>query len=564
MFDFRVREGLLWRAACLGAALSVVTGVTPAATQAVGSAGSRYEVFVNSELEKYLRLLQTTGGVMPYPWSIRAFSPRELDHLAPGAPHPWAARVDLAPRETPQPEFGWIRPTAQLIVNSAFPYGFNDGPVWAGRGATLAYQMGFGLRYGRLSVTVAPQVFWAQNAAFELAPTGPDRSIYADGRLFSDDRFSPIDLPQRFGDGGYARIDPGQSTLRLDLPGIAVGLSTANQHWGPADEQPLILGSNAPGYLHGFLGTSSPLDLWIGKVHGRLVWGRLEHTRYAPLARSQTGIRGRARFTSGLVGVFTPRGLPGLELGLARFFHEDWPAGGPGARNFLKPLEAFLKAGLADGGSAGDGSDPDNQLASVFLRWVFPGSGLEVYGEFARNDHSWDLRDFFLEPDHNSGYLLGLRHAWQWEGARLLALRGEVLNTRIGHVHQVRTPQVPFYRHGTLRQGHTHRGQLLGAPAGYGGGGALLAVDYYHPAGRITTAWRRELRQERGNYWWDHSPERLAPDALDVMHSLGVETLLFRGRWDITAGLAGVYNLNRDYRGDVFNLNGMVRVSVGM
>src|SRR5690606_15276481 len=108
------------------------------------------------------------------------------------------------------------------------------------------------------------------------------------------------------------------------------------------------------------------------------------------------------RVMSGLVGVFLPRWTPGLEIGVARFFHTPWPAGGLALDHFLKPFEGILKSGLDGDGMGGDGSDRDNQLGSIFGRWAVPRTGFEVYGGFAREYHSYNLRDLFLEPDHNS------------------------------------------------------------------------------------------------------------------------------------------------------------------
>src|SRR5690606_39168707 len=103
-------------------------------------------------------------------------------------------------------------------------------------------QGGVAARYGPVSLTLAPLFFWAQNRGFDLLPNG--RS----GRLAFADPVSPgsIDLPQRFGDSPYARLDPGQSTLRVDLPFLAAGVSTADQYWGPALVHPLVLGTTPP------------------------------------------------------------------------------------------------------------------------------------------------------------------------------------------------------------------------------------------------------------------------------------------------------------------------------
>ena len=39
------------------------------------------------------------------------------------------------------------------------------------------------------------------------------------------------------------------------------------------------------------------------------------------------------------------------------------------------------------------------------------------------------------------------------------------------------------------------------------------------------------------------------------MHTLGAERLFFRGRYDILTSVTAVYELNRDFRRDAFNLN---------
>lgn len=545
----RALLGVAWG----GAAALLLTPVSLAA-QAIPQVGGRNEVFVGSEIENYLRLLQIDGKGDLYPWSVRSFSAAEVERLLPrDAAHPWAGRYDLQPDTSGGFRLEMIRPRGQLIYNSAFPQGANDGPIWAGRGLTTAVQAGFSARYGALSLTVAPVVFRAENAAFELAPTGYDglRS-YGDSRMPDH-----IDLPQRFGDAGFTRVDPGQSTLRLDLPVVAAGISTANQHWGPASEHPILLGNNAPGYLHGFLGTSAPLDVWIGRVHGRMVWGRLEQSDYSPVESAES-----RRFMSGVVGVFTPRGVPGLEIGAARFFHEEWPEEGISFDDFLKPIEGIWKGNLGDSNVLPEDSksNRDNQLASAFFRWVFPRSGAEVYGEFGREDHSWDLRDFLLEPDHSGGYMLGLRKRWGRSEREFVALRGELLNLQVSHIARVRN-QWPFYVHGWTRQGHTHRGQILGSAAGYGGAASILAADYYHTRGRWTAAWTRSVRQDRGSPWGTDVPDL---QGLDVIHSLGVEGLFFLGRFDVTAGLTGGYNLNRNFGPDAFNLNAVLGVRAGL
>src|SRR4051812_13864925 len=87
-----------------------------------------------SDYEQYLRVAQIGGLAALYPWSIRSFSRREIARLVAGdTTGPWKlgnrfSKSNLAPGSL---DLG-------AIFNSAYPYGANDGPVWAGRGITVA------------------------------------------------------------------------------------------------------------------------------------------------------------------------------------------------------------------------------------------------------------------------------------------------------------------------------------------------------------------------------------------------------------------------------------------
>lgn len=529
-------------------ALAVLTALLSLAShpaRSQGTGGALGEVAPGGELEDYLRTLQVAGKTAPYPWSIRGFSVPEVERLAPrDSAHPWAERYGFRGRGDGL-ELNVHPVHTRAIYNSSFPHGANNGAVWAGRGLTTAVEAGVTARYRWLTLTLAPVAFRAENAEFEMAEHAYSaESPFADWR-----RPDQIDLPQRFGDGAYARIDPGQSTLRADVGGVAVGLSTANQYWGPASDFPLIQGNNAPGFVHGFAGTSRPVNVWIGRVHGRAFWGRLEQSPFAATAPDSA-----VRFGTGVVAVFTPRGLPGLEIGGSRFFHLPWPEDGIGGEEIFKPLETFFKTNLYNVIAGPDTVESQksvvaNQLASLFARWVFPESGLELYGEFATEDHRHNLRDWFLEPDHNTAYTVGFRKVWARDERRFWTLRGELLNAEPSHLDRTRF-QAPFYVHAGARQGHTSRGQILGSPAAYGGAASMVAADYLHPGGRLTGFWKREVRQEQGDFLRTGEAERL-----DVMQSLGAEALVFSGRWEMFGAMEGVYGFNRNFSSDVANLS---------
>jgi capsule assembly protein Wzi len=512
----------------------VVAAATGAAGQ--GGVGGRAEVFAGGELENYLRYLQTLGVVPLYPWGLRAFSPAELDRLFPAdSSHPWAAHYDLTPRHTTGTVLDWVMPTTSARVNSGFPFGYNEGPIWAGRGVTLAAQAGVALRRGPVSLTVAPLVFVAQNAGFRLMANGESGALaYADGLVPTQ-----VDRPQRFGATAYARLDPGQSTLRLDWRAFAFGVTTANEYWGPATEFPIILGNNAAGFPHGFFGTARPVDLWLVRLHGRLIWGRLSQSAFSP----ETAAAG-IRYGTGIDLVLLPRGVPGLEVGFTRFSHTAWPAGGPRLSDLLRMFHSQQSANAALVAN-------DNQLASAFFRWVLPRSGFEVYGEYGRDDYNLDIRDFIEEPDHIGGYTIGFRKAMRRPGQRVVAVRAEVQNLQFSRL-AVGRGWAPFYTHTQVRQGHTQLGQVLGSEAGLGGGGAAVAVEAYAPDGRWTWSATRVIRQQRGDFPTTGVGD---PGGIDVQYALAVERLKFRGRYDWLARVTAVYELNRDFRGDAFDLN---------
>lgn len=512
--------------------------------QVGGARSLAHEVFAGSEVESYLRALHITASGQPVPWSVRAFGPREIERLLPGdSAHPWLARYDLRPRRRGTPYVAPIGPGGGVVYNSAFPYGANDGPVWAGRGFTSTLTGGVAAGVGPISLQVAPIAFRAGNGEFELRrPDLPEPLVYRDSRGPSS-----IDRPQRFGTAPYSRVDPGESTLRLDLPVLAAGVSTASQHWGPAREFPLLMGTNAGGFPHAFVGTSAPLNLWLGALQLRLIGGVLDQSEYSPV---QTGER--RRFLSGLVGTFSPRGMHGLEVGLGRTYGSPWPADGLEAGDLLRPFQGFLKEGLQRGGENPDDLAED-QRVSVFARWAPPRSGFEVYGEFIREDHSFDLRHFLLEANDLSGFMVGFARSWRHRDGRLTLLRAESMSTENARRgRSVFAGQHLFepYDHSGVRQGHTQRGQLLVPDAARGGGGGIVGVDHYHGRGRWSLEWRREQRESR-----ELAPVPGAPPAVDVIHALSVDGVWFAGAVDVVSGLAFLYDFDRNMSSDVAALS---------
>ncbi len=268
-----------------------------------------------------------------------------------------------------------------------------------------------------------------------------------------------------------------------------------------------------------FFGTSAPADIWIGKIHGRMFVGGLTQSAWSPIDTT-----GGKQLAAGVIAMFEPRGLPGVEIGASRFFHRFWPNGGPSAKDLALPIQTLF--GIDPSGVA------QNQLASAFFRIKLPRSAFEVYGEFAREDYALNLRDLLVEPDHISAYTLGLMRVFKSEEARTLtSLRVEFTNGRVTDIAGGRGEGL-FYEHSEIEQGHTQFGQLLGSPMVRGGGGGIVAVDRYTPDGRDTFSFTRMDEA-------DESPGGLGSGATSA---LMVDVLRFHRGWDLSGQFGIVFD----------------------
>ena len=371
----------------------------------------RDEIVAGSDRERLL--IDRYGRRASVPIGVRPFGPLMLDSLF--------SFEGVAVGEKKQARFRWAPSWSALWFNTQRANYEGAGPVWRGRGATVAASTGFTGRWALVSYALRPIAFWSANR-----PYTPSRTVKP--LDFQDPWLAGfIDLPYRFGPGGYGRVDMGESYLRVDTRFLAVGLSNESQVWGPARRYPLVLGNNAGGFPHVFIETGTPRPIGIGRVHARWVAGRLASSSFGP-----AHVGTSTRMGIGAVGTFMPRGMDGLEIGASRFFHlYDSPVARD-LESLSLPFSGLLKKYLRNPDAPGPGNY--NQVASVFMRIAPRNSPAELYGEFYREDHSWDKRDLIGEPDHDSAYLIGLVRNWFNEPAgNGGTLTLEIANSRISH-----------------------------------------------------------------------------------------------------------------------------------
>ncbi|HVZ50018.1 MAG TPA: capsule assembly Wzi family protein, partial [Gemmatimonadaceae bacterium] len=448
-------------------------------------------------------------------------------------------------------QWRWLRPSAVGALNTTFAYNVLPGPAWDGRGLTVAMDGGIVATWGRFRAQIDPTFFASENASFDLAPNG----LTGTG-TFRDARFpKEIDFPQRFGAGTYSRLDPGNTTLSLDLSPVLVGLSSAAQSWGPAREFPLVLSANSGGFRNAFLATKAPLDLWLVRLHGRLIGGTLEPSGEA------TPVPNPLRWATGVALTLMPRGMDGLEIGGSRFVSAFSESGIPSLANVRRLFSRGLRATLNT--STDDNISTENQLASVWFRWAVPRTATEFYGEYYREDYSLDLRWFLQYPDDLATYVLGLQHVCDLGDGRLRALRFEIVNGELSSSNKRQRASDPYtgrtmlddpyppYLHYKVLYGHTNHGLLLGSPEAYGGAAVRAGWDDYDSRGRTSFTFERQLRFD----WLPGTPSGVTPHP-DVIVSLRAERFRFVGDREFGVTVMPMLDLNRDLHAgqDRFNL----------
>jgi hypothetical protein len=522
-------------------ALLAVGLATPASAQ---------DLVVGDPREDYLRVLQLLGKARPGPLLLRPVTGAMIAR-ADSAGHPWADRLGRRTGAMGPVTFGLTDPEIGAYVNSARPLADNDGLVWQGKGATFYATAGAWGRLGPVTVTLQPEYAWAQNRAFTTLPIASDSlSPFADpwyGRR--------LDRPQRFGDGGYEQWSLGQSSVRVDLRGFAAGVATGNAWWGPGQRQAILLSNQAPGFPRAFLGTGRPVDVGFGRVEFTWFWGALRESRFFDLVDTND-----TKYVTGLAFDLEIDPVPGLYVGGARLFYLDWPTTGLDASELFLAFQGVTKSTQQDSLNP-SGDDDRDQMLALFLRWVFPGAGAEVYAEWSRNDHAQDWRDFVLQPEHSQGYTLGLHKTWALGSGSLLRGRAELTHLELSKTTLER-PTPTFYVH-RAGSGYTHRGQVMGAAVGPGGNGQYAGLDWFAGWGSLGAYARRDVHDNDTYY-------RLAGSGAfegairrnDVELTVGGSARVFLGSVTLLGGLAVAREWNRYYQtpNDETNLHAEVSV----
>lgn len=373
-------------------------------------------------------------------------------------------------------------------LRTGYPVDRNNGALWTGRGAAAALTAGIAVHMGRLTLTAEPELVWSQNRAFRVpARTSADLSRFA-----YPWGHRSLDWFTRSGGGSRLEVAPGGSHVEVRLGKLRAGVSTERIWWGAARRYPLLFSGSAPGFPHAYVETPGWLESPVGGFGAHLLWGRLEESRWFD-ADPRNDLR--------LLGAFQLRWrvdfVPGLELSYAVARHEPLPGRTVAAGQFLQ---------LFTGDPAGEAADRrGTPLGTLGLRLAVPEAGVEVYAEVGRGDGFLNGEPGVSDTRLAQVYVLGFARTGApgtGDQARW-RFSAEVIRQSL-ELPQPAVEESPASVPVRARQGHTHRGQLLGAYIGPGSNAQYVALDRLAPA-RTWGFFAERVRRDDDTYFREHA-----------------------------------------------------------
>ena len=330
--------------------------------------------------------------------------------------------------------------------NSHSPYGWNDAGMVMSKGLQTMVSAGVYAKWGRLSVQLQPEFYYAANSPY---PTTVGYG-YNSGKSFQ-------------------KTYLGQSAIKLNLGAVAIGLSSQNNWWGPGQFSSIMMSNNAPGFNHITINSNKPIKTAIGHFEFQLVMGRFnedtsmafENNYMRPL-----NPRNEGRYFNGIVASYQPKWLSGFFLGVSRteqIYLSDQALKSGFATKYLPVLQASSPID-----NANTNSIPTDGAFSFFTRWLIPQHQIEFYAEYAYNDFKQNLRDLSVNTSHAAAFMLGFNKLIPHIESDIdWLISGEITQMSQSTSMMLRNAG-NYYRHFSITQGATFQNQILGAGSGLG------------------------------------------------------------------------------------------------
>lgn len=380
-----------------------------------------------------------------------------------------------------------------LKYNSHHPYGWNDGALNFSKGLQKQITGGVYLRLLNFNIQVKPELVDIHPESYQTSSEWGHLS-------------PPI-----------KKIYFGQSFTSINLGPFALGISNQNLWWGPGKYSSLIMTNNAPGFIHKTFRTTRPIVTKIGNFEFNIIsGGDLKYDSTQGLETKELKkkfINNGSRVFNGVAFTYQPKFLPNLFFGFNRVF-VDYTINKYSSflQENIPQLLPFTK--LANN----DDSISRDQLLSLFTRWIFPKSNVEVYLEFGYEDASHNLRDLMLDFSHSSAYIIGFRKLNKLEQGKFIDINYEFTKIANSPSTIIRLSSGPWYHNGYVIEGYTNENQIIGAGSGFGNNLQTFELGYnnkfnrfslkfqninHHPMSIITT--NVQLLGLRNIFWNDYS-----------------------------------------------------------
>lgn len=338
--------------------------------------------------------------------------------------------------------------------NSMHPYGWNDAGMIQAKGIQTLTRWGIYSSIGPLSVQYMPEYVNAENASYE---TSKDFGTISNIR--------------------YEKRFPGQTNIRFNFKSISIGWSTENLWWGPGIENSIMMSNNAPGFPHYTFNTIKPIKTALGSFEWQLIVGRLARDSSLPFEmfnNQKYPPFNTPSIFNGINITFQPSFMKGLFIGLNRSFQAEESITkkmSPSVyNNYLPVFSTFFKGKVKT-----DDGDVRDQRLNIFTRWLFPKTHTEFYFEYGWNDHAYNFRDFWLDPEHSAIYILGFKHLIGLNKNKWIEINSEITQTAQSPDYLVRNAgDYYYYDNG----GYSNENQIIGAGSGSGNNLQSIRINY--------------------------------------------------------------------------------------
>ncbi len=430
---------------------------------------------------EYYRLLLSKNDFEKEP--IASFPSIITDHSPDSSLtfNPWGSYA-IFPATSPK-KFNLISPTIGTIYNTGMGRSYNDGSMWNGKGGNAYFKAGF---YGQikvskksyLSYTFSPVVFYSQNKYTPIPDQEFDKSPYSYPFL------ERLDYVERYGNSGFASVNAGQSEVKYVYGQFAAGATSQNYSWGPAVFNPILMSQQAAGFPQVNLGTNAPVDIKIGRLEGKVIWGVLAESDYY-----DDDPNNNRRYITGFTGGYRPSFIKGLNIGLHRIMYREWEG-----MDVKDAFSAFLNTSPVYDEQLGEyvTNDVYDQMASISIRWNRPELGLEMYTEYARNDFPGNLKEFLRNPDRSRAITIGVSEAFEINNGSTIKLLYENTTLSANQLQMFNVFSSPtYYVHNILKHGYTHDGQYIGAGIGAGSNTHIMQAQYFNQNGMFGVSAQR-------------------------------------------------------------------------